>query len=294
MDLNKQFVKAKNPCADGFRWFLRNFRQGGNYQELLDALVAADRVDDACWLLDQFGPTDTTLELDALEADALVFAGTVRIKSHSTLAGKLRTGGDLVAEGGVHCGAELIVGGSLRAGGGVRCEGEMQVAGDARVAGSLHSEGALRVGQDLRLDDDLVANSTVLVGGNLWAGGAIEVAGELQCEQSLQAQGDVQVAGALQCGQGIATHGTVTSTDHIQAGWGIRTGGDLLARGAIRAGESLAAGGRIEAGPGYGVFAGLDIPRDSWDSCARVHSSERPDDLFSGLWSGPDLALALR
>ena len=48
MDLTREFVRAKNPCAEGYRWFLRHFEVGGNYQELLDALVNAGRVDDAC------------------------------------------------------------------------------------------------------------------------------------------------------------------------------------------------------------------------------------------------------
>src|SRR5690606_888135 len=54
MQLTKKFVKAKNPCAAGYRWFIRNQQGQGDYQALLDALVADGRIDDACWLLDQF------------------------------------------------------------------------------------------------------------------------------------------------------------------------------------------------------------------------------------------------
>ena len=61
MDISRQFVRQKQPCAEGFRWFLRHFREGGNYQELLDKLVADNRAADACWLIDQFGPTDAVL-----------------------------------------------------------------------------------------------------------------------------------------------------------------------------------------------------------------------------------------
>jgi hypothetical protein len=66
MDLTKDFIKTKQPCADGFRWFLRHHHEGSNYQDLLDALVQAGRINDACWLLDQFGPTNETLTLDHL------------------------------------------------------------------------------------------------------------------------------------------------------------------------------------------------------------------------------------
>jgi len=44
MVLTRSFVRAKRPGTDGFRWFLRQFGEGGNYQELLDTMVAAGRV----------------------------------------------------------------------------------------------------------------------------------------------------------------------------------------------------------------------------------------------------------
>ena len=47
----RQFVRQKNPCADGFRWFMRHFQEGADYQPLLDALVAAGRVS-GCLLAD--------------------------------------------------------------------------------------------------------------------------------------------------------------------------------------------------------------------------------------------------
>jgi hypothetical protein len=59
------------------------------------------------------------------------------------------------------------------------------------------------------------------------------------------------------------------------------------AEGAIRAGESLTAGEAIRAGTGYGVFAGLDVQMDAWESSARVSAPQRPDALMSGWWAGP-------
>src|SRR3569832_662327 len=80
MDLTKNFVKAKRPCAEGFRWFLRTHQNGGDYQPLLDALVRDGRVDDACWLLPQYGPTDAVLSVNAIDAQAFVFAGTLEVR----------------------------------------------------------------------------------------------------------------------------------------------------------------------------------------------------------------------
>lgn len=39
MELTQNFVKAKLPCADGYKWFLRHRHKGSDYQRLLDALV---------------------------------------------------------------------------------------------------------------------------------------------------------------------------------------------------------------------------------------------------------------
>lgn len=43
MDLTKDFVKAKRPCTEGFRWFPRHHDARNDYQPLLDALVRAGR-----------------------------------------------------------------------------------------------------------------------------------------------------------------------------------------------------------------------------------------------------------
>ena len=104
MEFTKRFLRAKSPCADGFRWFSRNVQDGAGYQQALDTLVAAGRVDDACWLLDQFGPTNEVLTLDTLDAEALVFAGTLVVR------------GAIAAD-------RLRVGRALRAGAGLRIDG---------------------------------------------------------------------------------------------------------------------------------------------------------------------------
>lgn len=51
---------------------------------------------------------------------------------------------------------------------------------------------------------------------------------------------------------------------HIDAGWGIVAGSDIVAGAAVRAGECVNALGDIEAGEGYGVYAGLSARRDAW------------------------------
>jgi hypothetical protein len=88
MDITKDFIKAKQPCSSGLRWFLRHYENGSNYQPLLDALVDAGRADDASWLLTQFGPTSEVRIVDDIDTQAVVFAGRLEVRgtSMSTLS----------------------------------------------------------------------------------------------------------------------------------------------------------------------------------------------------------------
>ena len=132
-DITRHFIRAKRPCADGYRWYLRRQEGASNYQALLDDLVREGRVEDACWMLDQFGPTNDVLEVDHLEADALVFAGSVHCRGSADVNGVLRTGRSLSVLGGLRVGGALRVGEDLRVAGAVRCEGSARLHGDARV-----------------------------------------------------------------------------------------------------------------------------------------------------------------
>ena len=99
MDFTKDFIRSKNPCADGFRWYLRNHRDGSDYQQVLDDLVRDGRVEDACWLLDKVGPSNTVLKLDHLACDAIVHAGSIEVRGSIEAGTLLRAGGSCVAAG---------------------------------------------------------------------------------------------------------------------------------------------------------------------------------------------------
>lgn len=114
MDFTTKFVRSKNPCAQGYRWFVRNHQEGGDYQQVLDALVEAGRIDDACWLLNQFGPTDAVLKLDAVEAEALVFAGSIEVRGGIEVNSLVRAGRSIRAGGGIRAGRTIIAGRTSR------------------------------------------------------------------------------------------------------------------------------------------------------------------------------------
>jgi len=152
MEFTKKFLRAKSPCADGFRWFSRHVEDGTGYQEALDTLVNAGRVEDACWLLAQFGPTNAVLTVDALEAEAIVFAGTVDVRGAIDVATVMQAGRSIRAGGGLRAGTAVVAGedirvagsiivsnGALRAGGDVRADWGVEVAGDITGAGDLRA-----------------------------------------------------------------------------------------------------------------------------------------------------------
>ena len=202
-DITRQFIRAKQPCADGYRWYLRRQEGASNYQALLDDLVREGRVEDACWMLDQFGPTNDVLDVDHLEADALVFAGSVRCRGHADVEGVLRTGRSLSVLGGLRVGGALRVGEDLRVAGAVRCEGSARLQGDARVGWSLtvaqrlHCTGSLRVGRELD------------------CGAAAQIGGHCRVAQDLRVAGDLGCDGGIKVGGHQASCASITSAGYL-------------------------------------------------------------------------------
>lgn len=287
VNITRNFIRAKRPCADGFRWFLRRQEIGSNYQTLLDDLVCEGRITDACWLLDQFGPTDDVLEVDDLFGEAVVFAGAIVCKGNADVATLLRTGRDLQVGGGLQVGADMQIGGALRVEGPVQCAGKARISSDVRVGWGMAVEGDLQCDSSLRVTWELRGGARVQVDGDLQVGRDLHTGGDLHCIGRVRAGGDLQVEGAIDIGRGIEVAGSVGCIGHLQAGWGVRAGGDIRTQGAIRVGESLLAGDSISAGDEYGIFAGLIVPMQAWDSSACVRALHKPERLFSGHWCEP-------
>ncbi len=284
VDITRDFIRSKRPCADGYRWYLRRQELGSNYQALLNDLVAEGRLDDAVWLLSQLGPSNELLVLNGLEAEALVFAGTVQCRGNVEIGRLLKTGRSLQVEGGVKVGADLQVGEDLRVSGALRCGGSAQLGSDARVAWHLEVAERLVCKGHLRVGWDLDSGSRLQIGGNLRVGRDLRAGSELDCEGSVTSGGDLHAAGAVRVRRGIDSGGGILCESHLQADWGIRATADIEAGGGIRAGESLQAGGRIVPGPQHGIYAGLAVPLDAWESSAYVRAGSRPERLISGWW----------
>lgn len=291
MELSKEFVKAKSPCAAGFRWFIRHQHEGRDYQLLLDNLVRDGRVEDACWLLSQFGPTDAELHLEHLEAEALIFAGTVIVHGDVRVAGVLRVGRNLRVGAGIRA-ARIEAGEDIHSGGAIFCAGALHAGGTVKAAWSIETGGDLHC-EKLRVGWGLECQGNLALTGEGQVGQELLVAGDIRCAKSLRSGGALTGRGNIHAAHGIDVGGDVQCGKHLQADWGIRARGSILAEGAIKAGETLQAEDEICAGPGYGVYAGLSVQMEAWEDCAGVRAARKPEGLVSGYWQAPGAGLAL-
>ena len=282
MELTQTFLRGKNPCATGYRWFVRHELGGKDYQSAMDTQVRAGRVEDARWLLQNFGPTNTVLELDHLEADHCVFAGTLIVHGDVRVPGQLLVGRSLQVGGGLRAG-QVEVGEDLHSGGAIFADTLLQAGGSIKAAWSVDVQGQLRA-EELRTGWELRCGGPVALRGSAFIGQDVEVQAGLHCGKGLRAGGAVAVKGLLEVGDGLAAQGDIVCGNHIQAGWGIKARGDIRAACSIRAGETLQAEGEIAAGPGYGVFAGMNVQMDAWPDCAWVRALRKPQALISGWW----------
>ena len=129
MKITKEFLKEKDACNEGFRWFCDNFPEGGEYQVVLDALAKENRADWARWLIEKVGPANTTLEIETMETEtSLFFAGKIIVK------GALKVDKWLLAGYGIEAGCGIEAGLGIKAGSGIKA-GEGIEAGCGIKAG---------------------------------------------------------------------------------------------------------------------------------------------------------------
>ena len=282
MELTQNFLRGKNPCAMGYRWFVRNNLAGGDYQAAMDTQVAAGRVEDARWLLENFGSTNSVLDLEHLEADNFVYAGTLIVHGDVRVPGQLLVGRSLQAGGGIRAG-KLEVGEDIQSGGAIFCDELLKAGGQIKAAWSVDVQGDIRA-EDLRTGWELCCTGNVDIKSSAQIDREIDVQGALRCGKGLRAGSAIAVQGLLDVGHGIACNDSIECGNHIQAGWGIKALGDIRAACSIRAGETPQSDGEIAAGEGYGVFAGMNVQMQAWPDCAWVRALKKPAGLVSGFW----------
>jgi hypothetical protein len=146
---------------------------------------------------------------------------------------------------------------------------------------------SLNASRDVRAAWDLICHGKLSLTGSAFIGQDLIVNGGVECGKSLRAGGAIVGAENIRAGQGILAGGAINGGMHLEAGWGIKSGQSIHANGSIKAGESLSASNDIRAGVGYGVYAGLNVQVDTWESSARVQATRKPEGLMSGCWVEP-------
>lgn len=284
MDITKNFLKMKQPCGSGLRWFLRHYEKGSDYQTLLDALVDADRVDDAAWLLTQFGPTNEVRIVDDIDAQAVVFAGRLEVRGNINVDTQLHTGRTVQAHGTIVAGKSTTCGGDLIAGASIQCGGVIECSEGIHAQWGVDARGAIRTRGDLRCGWSIVCHDGLYIGGNCLAGHDIDVSGPVVCSKGIRAGQAITGRDVIRAAQGIESGAAILCENHLEANWGIKARSGIFAHGAIKAGESLQAGEEIRAGEGHAIYAGLNVRVDAWQSSARVNARIKPERLLSGWW----------
>lgn len=92
LQITKDRVKAWSACADGYRWFLEKFPEGGEFAEVYRSLISEKRGDDADWLIGTlFDELDTATRVKQTAliagADAVAIAAQVAASAEAATTG---------------------------------------------------------------------------------------------------------------------------------------------------------------------------------------------------------------
>ncbi len=92
LSITKERVKGWSACADGYRWFLEKFPEGGEFIQVYRALIEEKRGDDADWLVGKlFDELDTTTRVKQMTiiagADEVEIAGRVTAGEEAATTG---------------------------------------------------------------------------------------------------------------------------------------------------------------------------------------------------------------
>jgi cytoskeletal protein CcmA (bactofilin family) len=144
---------------------------------------------------------------------------------------------------------------------------------DAWLIGSLEIHGELHAGE-LNVLGSLHAERSIMVGGNLQAT-------DVYCRWSCEAF-KIDVHNSLEVHHAIIAHSDISAGGHIKSGNRIITRGSLRAGRSIQVAASIFASTGIEAGRGYGIHAGMDVPRSLMAAHGYIATRVKPGLIKSG------------
>lgn len=92
MQITLQWLEEKNACAKARLAFKHEYPEGAEYQDVLNALAADNKISWAYWLIQNAGPTQEVLLVDELSVDtSFFFAGRIAVN------GDIKAGRDIEA-----------------------------------------------------------------------------------------------------------------------------------------------------------------------------------------------------
>ncbi len=95
LNINAELLRSWSACSDGFKWFLHNFPQGGEFGAVYDELRKQRRYSDSTWLVDRVfanalnDPGAVGKIVTSLGADAAAIDAEVKAKGDTETTSKL-------------------------------------------------------------------------------------------------------------------------------------------------------------------------------------------------------------
>jgi len=138
MRITQKWAKENSACGHGRRWLEEHFPDGGEYQDVLDALAAEDNASWAQWLIQKAGPTQDVLEVE----------GNIEIECSLFFAGRIKATGHIRAKR-VVAGWGIEAGTGIKAGTGIEAGEDWGIYAGLRLRISQKAQYALVIAKEM-------------------------------------------------------------------------------------------------------------------------------------------------
>lgn len=115
--ITRDFMRRNKSCANGYRWFSKNFPYGADIQTILLELHATGGTIFADWLITKAGRQPILYREESLNGQNVFCCGSLFVEKDINLTCCLIVGGDVHAEGDINVAGGIIAGGKVTSGG---------------------------------------------------------------------------------------------------------------------------------------------------------------------------------
>lgn len=180
--ITKEMLKAKGMRPEGYERFIKRHPDGVDYQALLNDYARQGWDDDANWLMDAFGNTNTTLEAEEINCScSLFFAGRIRAARSIFVKKRLRAGWSIEAGCGIRAGSDIKAGESIGAGCGIK------------AGWSIEANYSIKAGYGIKAGHGIKAGCGIKSGWGIRAGEGIEAGWGVETGWGIEAGKGIKV-----------------------------------------------------------------------------------------------------